>query len=264
VSPAPRRMRVLFQSATKGSLLATKLKFGQTNPDLFRICAFGAGKQIEAHVELHLQAYPSVREVDIFNRTVNTRVTDLVSLLRSRYPKVEFRAFSISDRDAMQRVRDARLICCATSSTEPLISASHVGPYTHINLVGAYKPEMVEAHRDLVQRAGRIIVDSREACAVEAGDLLQAGTTGDDMIELGVIAQAIKESAVQHATLSDLNHDKSMAVGGGDGVTIFKSVGVGIQVSGLHVSRLKQLQYWPGYRHYDVGCQARGRDGLRR
>ncbi|EIN04479.1 NAD(P)-binding protein [Punctularia strigosozonata HHB-11173 SS5] len=224
-----------------GSLLATKLVFRESTKP-FRLAAFGAGKQIEAHVTLHLQAYPSIYAVDIFSRTVNSRVTDLISLLQSHHPSVSFQAFSSSDKEAMRRVRCSNIICCATSSTQPLITWADVSPSTHINLVGAYTPAMVEADESVVKRAGKIIVDSRDACGIEAGDLLQAGLVASDVVEIGALVSS--GDNIQHS-----------GIGGSDGVTIFKSVGVGVQdvaISKLVVERAEEMGLGTGIGSYNT------------
>ena len=56
----------------------------------------------------------------------------------------------------------------ATSSTVPLFPSSFVAPGTHLCLIGSYKPSMHEVDSDLVRRAGKVVVDSKEACEVSA------------------------------------------------------------------------------------------------
>jgi len=40
---------------------------------------------------------------------------------------------------------------------------------------------------DLIRRGGVIIVDSKEACLKEAGELISAGLQSEDMVELGTV-----------------------------------------------------------------------------
>lgn len=104
-------------------------------------------------------------------------------------------------------VKAARIVSCATPSTEPLFDPESVAEGTHINAVGAFKPEMVEVPAAVLDRA-YVVVDDYEAAAAEAGDLIQAGR-------------------VANATLSELL--AGSAPEPGEDVTVFKSVGVAAQ-----------------------------------
>ena len=44
---------------------------------------------------------------------------------------------------------------------------------------------MREVDTNLIRRAGIVVVDSRDACEVEAGELIQDGVGRDRMVELG-------------------------------------------------------------------------------
>ncbi|MGY3407031.1 MULTISPECIES: hypothetical protein [unclassified Bradyrhizobium] len=65
----------------------------------------------------------------------------------------------------------ADIVSCATTSREPLIVGQHLRPGTHLDLVGAFTPEMRETDDDAVCRS-RVFVDTMRALK-EAGDLLQ-------------------------------------------------------------------------------------------
>ena len=69
-------------------------------------------------------------------------------------------------------VRGADVIVLATSSATPLVRSEWVDPGTLIISLGAYRPDMREMDPILVARA-RVIVDSRAAALVEAGDIVQ-------------------------------------------------------------------------------------------
>jgi len=111
----------------------------------------------------------------------------------------------------------ADLISCATLATAPWITGRHLRPGQHLDLVGAFRPDMVEADPDAVDRADLVAVDTREGAMHEAGDLLQAIAAG--RFEAGRIAC-----------------DLAGLVGGAhpgrtqdDQVTLFKSVGAAIE-----------------------------------
>ena len=109
----------------------------------------------------------------------------------------------------------ADIICCATTSTEPLLRADWVKAGTHVDLVGGFRPNMREADDTLVTRA-ELFVDTREGALAEAGDLLQpiqAGRlrTTDIRAELSALANAAHPGRQTE-----------------DPITLFKSVGSGL------------------------------------
>lgn len=127
----------------------------------------------------------------------------------------------------------AQLIICATSSTAPLFPSSWVRDGTHIVLIGSYKPTMHEVDGDLVRRAipadarSDLVVDSRAACLHEAGELISAGIEGSQVVEIGDLVSFDAEGELIFAATPP-----APAEGGGGTtgrVTIFKSVGVGLQ-----------------------------------
>ncbi|KAG5219525.1 NAD(P)-binding protein [Salix suchowensis] len=191
--------------AIVGSVLSTRL-VGLKDPAT--IVAFGAGKQIETHLDLHIRAYPSIRQCTIVNRSDNARLS---SLEREDTADEEIESF----------VSDASMIICATSSTSPLFPSHWVRDGTHIILIGSYTPRMREVDTSLVLRAcdtsrgGILLVDSKEACAKEAGELIDAGIGPDGIIEMGEMIRKREEYPRAPTTFG--------------GVTMFKSVGVGLQ-----------------------------------
>jgi ornithine cyclodeaminase/alanine dehydrogenase-like protein (mu-crystallin family) len=70
-------------------------------------------------------------------------------------------------------IGEADIISCATTSTEPIVRGKWVKPGTHIDLMGAFKPNMRETDGEAVGRA-RVFVDTYEGAMSEAGDLLKA------------------------------------------------------------------------------------------
>ncbi|KAG2113426.1 uncharacterized protein F5147DRAFT_607973 [Suillus discolor] len=209
-----------------GSLLATRLLLSVRDPTT--LLAFGAGKQIEAHVDLHLRAYSTIKTCTIVNKSNNQRLTDLIIRLKSAHPTVTFQSLILRDDLARleQVTRAANIICTATSSKEPLFEAEWVSPGTHLNLIGSYTPEMAEVSSELLHQAGKVVVDSREACASEAGELIKAKFNEEDMVEIGTLVHFDNDSP-------DADYKKVHAlcdeVRQAGKITIFKSVGVGLQ-----------------------------------
>lgn len=87
---------------------------------------------------------------------------------------------------------EADIICCATTSTEPLLRAAWVKPGTHIDLVGGFRPNMREAD-DALMTIAALFVDTHEGALAEAGDLTQPMQAGllqptDLLADLGALA----------------------------------------------------------------------------
>ncbi|PIL34380.1 hypothetical protein GSI_03155 [Ganoderma sinense ZZ0214-1] len=212
-----------------GSLLATRLLL-PSNPGPETIVAFGAGAQIQAHLSVFLAAYPSIRSCTIFNRSLGPRVDKLCDLIGRSFPTVRITVAALSNDDKTtgvslrEEVGQADIIIAATSSTKPLFPSDYVRPGTHLCLIGSYKPEMHEIDTALVKRAGRVVVDQKSACLHEAGELIAAGCTETDLVELG---QLYDYAGDQNRWT--LRGDKTEDIRAAGDITIFKSVGVGVQ-----------------------------------
>lgn len=70
-----------------------------------------------------------------------------------------------------EAVRNADIICLATTSKLPVFDPSWVKPGTHVSGVGAFTPEMQETPEGFVSKA-RVVVDMKEHALAEAGDLI--------------------------------------------------------------------------------------------
>ncbi|KAJ6632527.1 NAD(P)-binding protein [Mycena sp. CBHHK59/15] len=216
-----------------GSLLSSNL-VGPRAPT--SITAFGAGNQIAAHLDLHLRAFPSIRACTIVNRSLNERATRLADALRSRFPGIAISCLarqSVSAPNPDPALQDtlpaSSLIICATSSTVPLFPSTWVSDGCHIILIGSYKPTMHEVDTALIQRAlpHGLLVDSRTACLSEAGELITAGVQGTELVEIGELVSFDADGELLFDPARESLPEK---VGHTTGpVTIFKSVGVGLQ-----------------------------------
>ncbi|MDP4032487.1 MAG: ornithine cyclodeaminase [Pseudorhodobacter sp.] len=84
--------------------------------------------------------------------------------------------------DLQTAVGKADIICTATMSTVPLIKGEWLRPGTHLDLIGAYRPDMREVDDAALRRAS-IFVDSRATTLHHIGEL-------KDPIARGVITEA--------------------------------------------------------------------------
>lgn len=113
-------------------------------------------------------------------------------------------------------LREADVICTATSSELPVFDDLHIKNGAHINGVGSYKPDMAEIPPSTIARA-KVVVDQMQGCLAEAGDLIQP-------IQQGLIT---KDHI--HGELGDLVLGKISSRETEEEITVFKSVGVAVQ-----------------------------------
>lgn len=225
-----------------GSLLASQV-IGPSKPRAFVV--FGAGIQSEAHINLHLHTFTTISVCTIVNRNANKRLKSLLITLKNRFPNVNFDDCLLEDTEHLARiVSSADIICATTPSTQPLIQSSCVKRGTHINLIGSYTPEMVEVDKHTIYRAKKILVDSREACRAEAGEIIQASISDEDLIEIGELFDQAGRPLT--AAIDGLKS-------AGD-ITIFKSVGIGLMdtvIASLVVNKAVALGVGTNVGSYD-------------
>ena len=111
----------------------------------------------------------------------------------------------------------ADIISSAIPTKEPLLRGQFVGAGTHIDLVGAYTPEMCEADPELIAMADQVFIDTLEGAVTEAGDLIQAAE--QRVFSFDDIAGDLYRIAAADGSLRDST----------DEVTLFKSVGAALE-----------------------------------
>lgn len=128
-------------------------------PESRCILIVGAGNVAHALHDAYADTFPGARFM-VWNRSPE---------------KAEAMAAQYSDMlvasDLETTVRMADIITCATMSREPLIKGEWLQPGQHIDLIGAYRPDMREADDMALQRA-EIFVDSRETVLEHIGELM--------------------------------------------------------------------------------------------
>lgn len=165
---------------------------------------FGAGVQARTQ----LQAVMAVRKIAHVNLISRTKAA-AQQLATEIATWADAPAVNLV-RNPQQVVEDADIVICATTSATPLFEGDTLRPGTHITAVGTFVPEKREVDTTTIRKASRIVVDSREACLEEAGDLIIPNAEID--AEIGEIINGDKEGRQ-----SD------------DEITFFKSVGVAVQ-----------------------------------
>lgn len=130
--------------------------------------------------------------------------------------------------DLESACRQADIISCATTSSTPIVCGSWVGPGTHLDLVGGFKPSMREADDALMAKA-TVFVDTFAGAMKEAGDLTQPLANGNLRCQ-AIVADLAELAAGAHAGRSHAGE-----------ITVFKSVGTALE--DLCAANLVWLQY---------------------
>lgn len=112
--------------------------------------------------------------------------------------------------DLETAVKGADIICSATMATEPLLKGDWLQPGQHIDLIGAYRPDMREMDDTAMSRA-RIFVDSRDTTIHHIGELMKPIASGA-ITEASVIADFYDDPSL-YARRSD--DDITIAKNGG-------------------------------------------------
>jgi ornithine cyclodeaminase len=109
-----------------------------------------------------------------------TVARSMVQAYRAVWPKARFTVWSRSSAAAMglpvaadlpSAVRAADIICTCTMTTEPLIKGEWLQPGQHLDLIGAYRPDMREVDDAAMARA-RVFVDARATTVHHIGELM--------------------------------------------------------------------------------------------
>ena len=177
--------------------------------DIETMLMAGAGQMAPHLVRAHCALRPSLQRVVIWNRS-----PDKAEALRAQLAQ-DIETIDVTTCEELEEgVRAADLVCTATGSQEPLIRGDWLKPGTHVDLVGAYTPDMREAD-DTCLRRGRLFVDARATTLDHIGEFmipLAAGTIQrDDVV----------------AELADLCRGEHPGRESDDEITIFKNGGGG-------------------------------------
>ncbi len=109
---------------------------------------------------------------------------------------------------AEEAVRGADVVVTATTSQTPVLLGEWLSPGTHINAVGAARPDWRELDEGVLSRA-RVYVDSREAAQKESGDVIAAREVVAEIGEVVLGTGEGRRSAEE--------------------VTVFKSLGLAVE-----------------------------------
>ena len=127
-------------------------------PDSRNILIVGAGTVGRSLHDAYSAAFPNA-QFTVWNRT--TKNAELMA--------VERPTLSVAT-DLEHAVRNADIVTSATMSTQPLIKGEWLQAGQHIDLIGAYRPDMREVDNAALQRS-RIFVDSIDTTVGHIGEI---------------------------------------------------------------------------------------------
>jgi len=170
------------------------------------LVVFGGGTQGLAHIEAMSEVLPELERVLCVSRGRAS-----AERLVERATELGYRA-QIASVDAVEH---ADVVCTCTTASSALFDGARLGLGTHVNAVGAYKPDARELDDVTIGRS-KVFVEIKESAMREAGDLripIESGVLAPpDVTELGDVAGG------RVAGRTDL-----------DDITVFKSVGVAFE-----------------------------------
>ncbi len=162
-------------------------------PEASVLAILGSGVQAGSHLEA-LRQVRSLREVRVW------------SPRNARAFAEQYGVRAVGSPEAA--VRGADLVVVATSSQIPVLHGSWLSPGTHVNAVGAVRPDWRELDDEVLARA-RLYVESREPALHESGDVMAVGNIAAELGEVAAGVQPGRRTA--------------------DEITLFKSVGVAVE-----------------------------------
>jgi len=137
------------------SVFAAKLL---ARPDSRILTIIGAGAVASSMIDAYRALFPQLEKVQIWNRTF------------AKAQKLAQEKNATAIQDLPEALSNADIVSSSTMSTSPFIKGEWIKAGTHVDLIGAYRPDMREADDSLLVKS-RIFVDSRETAIHDIGEL---------------------------------------------------------------------------------------------
>ena len=118
--------------------------------------------------------------------------------------------------DMKEALNVADVISCATLTQKPLIMGDWIKPGQHLDLVGAFTPDMAEADSKAIAMS-KVVVDTYEGALSESGELINALKEGH--IKKEHILSDLRELVLEEKNIRKDSND----------ITLFKSVGTALE-----------------------------------
>ena len=176
------------------SILAAKLL---ARPNSRNILILGAGTVAYSLRQAYGDFFPDAH-FSVWNRT-----SESAKKFAANFPD------TVAVNDLETAISDADIISAATMSSEPLINGNWLKPGQHVDLIGAYRPDMREAD-DTALKKSTIYVDSFETTIDHIGEL-----------KIPIASSVIKRESV----ISDFYDIEAFTRSSDDEITLFKNGG---------------------------------------
>lgn len=132
--------------------------------DARTLLMIGAGTQARWLIRAHLAVRPGIERVLLWNRSragAERLASELSDIGRE-----------VAVTDVLEAaVGEADIVSSATMAVSPILRGAWLKPGAHVDLVGAFRPDMREADDETLRR-GRLFVDARETTVHEIGEIL--------------------------------------------------------------------------------------------
>jgi ornithine cyclodeaminase/alanine dehydrogenase-like protein (mu-crystallin family) len=187
--------------------LATRLL---ARPEARVLAVIGAGRQARFQVEAIRLVRP-ISQLRLFSRTSDPARRMANDLATSPSDSLEV----VLAEDSADAVGPADVVVTATTSAAPVLEGERLRPGTHVNAIGSFRLDMRELDDATIMRS-RLVVDSRDACIAESGDLAMPVRAGlVNLADIGELGEVV-------AGLIPARRNP-------EEITVFKSVGNAVQ-----------------------------------
>ncbi len=194
----------LRRTAAASALASTYL----SRPDSATLLMIGTGRLAPHLIAAHATARP-IRRVLVWGRRA-----DAASAVASG---IELPGIAVEcAADIGEAMARADIVSAATLSRDPLIPGEQLRAGQHIDLVGAFTPEMREADDSTLKRSD-VYVDTFGGALAEAGEIVQ-----------GLASGALLRTDIR-ADLGQLCRGEHPGRQSADAITLFKSVGCSLE-----------------------------------
>lgn len=153
--------RLVTEFKTAGdSILGARLL---ARPDPVELLIVGAGTVSRSLILAYGAAFPSLERISVWARR-SAQAEALADEFSSHTAAVA------AVDDLPKAAARADIVSTATMAKEPILKGEWIAPGTHVDLIGAFKPDMREADDALIS-GGALFVDSRETTLGHIGEL---------------------------------------------------------------------------------------------
>jgi ornithine cyclodeaminase/alanine dehydrogenase len=183
---------------------------------------FGAGVQARTQVWA-IKTVRDIEQVNVYD-PIKATAKKFVSDMSKKH------GIEVIQKDsAKEAVFGSDIIITATTSSQPVVKREWMDNKTHVSAIGAFYPNYRELDTATIADA-KVVVDDLDAVMREAGDILIP----------------LKEGAITkdhiYAELKDLVSGEKSGRLPGDGLTVFKTVGVAIQDASVAKMVLNKIE----------------------